>query len=217
MQINIGIEVEYLEICLKLDSFGIFIDRFEKSLKYLTDQEILRTSHSLRKLRDITDITTAQYDLEDFVNHIIPLFFRNSSLVSLWAIYESAIIVVADHLQRKNHKSQKLKKFRENERMSLLDRAYDYFQQVLKVKLYSDDHQERLDQIRVLRNAIAHCNGRLEDVGEDNKKKFKEWMKQNIGINIYHGDLLISESFLRKTYLIVKKSLCDLIKCVSSQ
>lgn len=216
MEVNVGIGFKYLEILLELYAFEKFLNMLEKGLKYLTDQEALKTSSILRKLRDNNDIQIEKYDFTELVNHTMPRFFRNPALVSLWAIYESAIILIASCLQQQKKKSPKLKNYKKKEKMNFLDRANKYFNQVLKVKLYPDDHEEHLKKLMVLRHAIAHCNGRLEDVKGKGRNQIKKWVDTEIGIEIYHGDLLISESFLREIHLIVKGSLSDLIKRVNS-
>ena len=159
-----------------------------------------------------------EHDFKGFVNHIIPLFFRNPALVSLWAIYESSVIEIADHLNDQKRNSKKMKNYRKKEReLSFLDRSFDYFQNILKVDLCSNSVFKKLDKVIVLRNVIAHCNGNLENVRENNRNTIIEWVKEDIDIDIYQGDLLISERFLKENYLIVKNSLCDLINRVSSK
>ena len=213
MEINIGIEFKYVVILLELEAFGKFLDRLEKGLKYLSDQEELRNSSSLRNLYDLNDIQNSNYDLTELVEHILPRFFRNPALISLYAIYESSVNIIADYLRQKLDESlPRLKNYEKNKRMNFLHRANKYFHDVLKIPLYSNGYEEDLERLRVLTNAIAHCNGRLEEVKTMERKTIQKWEKDKIGISIYQGDLLISEGFLRKTYLIVKDSLSDLIK-----
>lgn len=213
MEINIGIEIKYIEILLELDAFDRFLYSLEKSLKYLTDQEALRVDNNIRRLKDLTDIQIRRYNHTNLIHNILPRFFRNPALVSLYAIYESGVTGIASHLQQRSRKNLKLKDIRGG---GFLDQANKYFKYVLEVPLYSDNFTwKHLKMLMVLRHTIAHCNGRLEAVNEKHREKIKKWEKQNIGINIHHGDLIISENFLRETYLIVKESLCDLIKRVN--
>ncbi|MBW1676625.1 MAG: hypothetical protein JRJ79_08465 [Deltaproteobacteria bacterium] len=218
MRINIGIEFEYLLIYLELKAFKEFLDRLEKGLEYITKQETLYSPSIIHGLTDPNDIQIAENEHKEFINRIMPRFFRNPALVSLWAIYESSVNKIADHLHQKlSEDLPQLKNYLKNRKMNFLHRANKYFHDVLKIPLYSNGHEDHLERLMVLRHAIAHCNGRLEEVkNKKRQRKIREWVKGNIGISIYHGDLIISESFLREIFLIIEESLHFLIKSANS-
>jgi hypothetical protein len=63
-----------------------------------------------------------------------------------------------------------------------------------------------------IRNAIAHANGHLELVREGKRKQIKRWIEQDIGIEEYYGDIIVSGAFVRETYEIIKGELESLIE-----
>ena len=93
------------------------------------------------------------------------------------------------------------------------DRAKKYYQHILMFELPQNDQSwERLKILADLRHAITHANGRLSMVKESRRKKIREWMERDIGIEDYYGDIIVSQSFVRETFDIVKDSLEDLLK-----
>ena len=82
----------------------------------------------------------------------------------------------------------------------------------MKVPLCSDRRSyERLEMLEVLRHAIAHCNGRLDKVKGKKRNKIMIWVNAGVGISIEDGNVLISETFLRETYSVVKELLQNMI------
>ena len=59
-----------------------------------------------------------------------------------------------------------------------------------------------------VRNAIVHANGHLERV---QGKNIRTWIEQDIGIEDYYGEIIVTESFVNDTYYVVKGHLEDLI------
>jgi hypothetical protein len=71
--------------------------------------------------------------------------------------------------------------------------------------------------IRVLRNAIAHCNGRLDAISnEKDLRKIKKWGKANIGIKVYDS-IVLSDAYLKDSYKIINDALRDLLKRVRTK
>ena len=209
MKINIGIRYGHLIILLELEAFEKYINRLERVMKYLCDQEPLRTSHILRRLQDPIDKDLEENALSEFQVNIIPRFFRNPALVSLYAIWETAVIEIASDLRQLKREPTQLADIKKG---SLLDKSKKYFNEVLKVSLCSDSRSlEQLEMLGVIRNAIAHCNGRLEKVKPKNKKKIEDWISSDIGVSETEGDLLISKTFLKNNYRVVKDTVHSLI------
>jgi hypothetical protein len=97
-------------------------------------------------------------------------------------------------------------------RGNILNRAYKYFDYVLKFPLFNDINvKNRLEMIRVLRNALAHGNGRLNAISNENDlKKIKKWGKDNIGITVY-DNVVLSDTFLKNSHKIINDALMDLL------
>lgn len=147
---------------------------------------------------------------DNYVEFRLPRILYNPFLVSLYTVYESAVTEVARLIQEKKGQEISLDDIRGSD---FPDRAKKYYQHILMFELPQNDQSwERLKILADLRHAITHANGRLSMVKESRRKKIREWMERDIGIEDYYGDIIVSQSFVRETFDIVKDSLEDLLK-----
>ena len=209
MKINMGVGYGHLIVFLELDAFAEYRVRLEEIIKYLHDQEPLRTSHTLRRLQDLTDKTIEEHALREMRDSIIPRFFRNPAVVSLYAIFEAAVTEIApDPKELENIKIR-------GKRASLLKRAKKYFNDTVKISFCSDTRSyHQLEMLEVLRHAVAHCNGRLDKVKPKDREKIRSWMTPEIGVE-EGGNFLISDVFLKDTYRVVKDTIYGLVSQVN--
>ena len=138
----------------------------------------------------------------------LSLFFRGPFLVSLYAVYESVVIEIADLIRDKQ--SQQINDLKGN----FLDRAKKYYKH-MQFKLYSNDRAwQRIKMLSDLRNAFAHANGRVDRLKSNLKKKIECWdQQQNIGISITPFDHVKCEAdIVADIFGAVRDSLEDLIK-----
>jgi hypothetical protein len=130
-------------------------------------------------------------------------------LVSLYAIYESAVTEIASLIQKQKSITISINDLRND----FLDRAKKYFKNILYFELCPVKIVwQRIAMLSVLRNAIAHANGRIEMLKPEIKRKIISWEKQKVGISLIDGFVIIEESFLRNTLELVSASLNDLIE-----
>ena len=192
------------------------MDTLERQLLFLEGQARAQTDDLLQENKfemDEFDRAAEFQNLYERIEHQLPRFFRNSFLVSLWAVYESAIIEIANYLRDQKGRTLGISDIRGN----FLDQAKKYFDHVLEFPLCADNQVwERLKMLNVLRNAIAHSNGRMTAIQKESRKKIEGWERSNTGILSYYGDIMVSEDFLRETYLTVNKALNDLLQRVRS-
>ena len=111
--------------------------------------------------------------------------FRSTVLVILWAIFESAARQVAEALRVKRGLALKVKDIHGKDE---LDRLNKYFKNVLQFSLVTGDEElNRLDALRILRNAISHSNSRVDEDFQDKKKedwtKIKRWAVARTGLS----------------------------------
>ena len=152
---------------------------------------------------DRWDIPRQEYDYR--VEVMLPRILRNPILVTLFAVYESAVTTVAELVQKEKRQAGSLN----NTRGNFLDRAEKYYRRDLQFDLSADDERwERLIVLSRLRNAIAHTNGRWEAIEEKARCRL---LKQE-GVEEYLGFVIVSETFLRETVAMVKGELEDLLK-----
>ncbi len=141
------------------------------------------------------------------IDFVLPRVLRVPFLVALFAVYETAVIEVASHIQKKRGGQIS----RDDFKGDLLNRAKKYYKRVLQFELSSNNKRwERLTVLAGLRNAIAHTNGRLDMIEEQNRKKMEKILKLD-GVKDELGFVIVSGAFLRETFTLVKDDLEDLV------
>jgi hypothetical protein len=147
---------------------------------------------------------------DDYVEFRLPRIVYYPFLVSLYVVYESAVTEIASLVQEKSGTDESLANTKGKD---FLDRANKFFRITLKYELsQSNQTWERMRILTEIRNAIAHANGHLELVRKGKREQIKKWIDQDIGIEDYYGDIIISGEFVRKTYEMVKGDLESLIE-----
>jgi hypothetical protein len=98
-----------------------------------------------------------QEGLEDLIEVALPRLFRGPFLISLYAVYESCVTEISGLIQKKKGIHISINDLKGD----FLERAKKYFKDVLKFQVYSDSRSwDRITMLSVVRNAIAHANGR---------------------------------------------------------
>ena len=152
----------------------------------------------------------AQGVYDDYVEFRLPRIFYYPFLVSLYAVYESAVTEIASLIQEKNEQKNTLFDIKGKD---FLDRANKYFRITLKYELSQNNQTwKRMRVLTEIRHAIAHANGHLELVREGKRKQIRKWIEQDIGIEEYYGDIIVSGDFVRETYEMVQGELESLIE-----
>ena len=147
---------------------------------------------------------------DDYVEFRLPRILYYPFVVSLHSVYESAVTEIAYLIQEKNGKNESLVNIRGKD---FLDRANKYYRGAIGYELSQNNQSwERIRILAEIRHAIAHANGHLELVRELKRKRIKRWIKQDIGIEEYYGDIIISGDFVRETYEMVQGELESLIE-----
>jgi len=150
-----------------------------------------------------------QSNLDYIVEFLLPRSFRGPFLVSLYTVYESAVIEIAALIQKQKGIVISINDLRGD----FLDRAKKYFKDVIDYQLYTNKLTwDRITILSVLRNAIAHANGRIEMLNKGTKQKITNWEKQKVGISSMSGFVVLEEGFLRDTLGLVSESLNDLVE-----
>ena len=70
----------------------------------------------------------------------------------------------------------------------------------------------------LLRNAIAHGNGRLDNIkNPENRKTILEWENENTEITTAGGNIVCSPDFIKKTYSVVFEFLQNITERVKEE
>jgi hypothetical protein len=130
---------------------------------------------------DPAEVDLAFQEIRDMREFVLPRFVRGPFVVSLWACFESGVNAVAWKMHDELNALSKLNDRRER---SFLERARHYFQEVLDLPLEPDHARyERLVDLCVVRNALAHANGLREGMTP------KKWAQLEQALSRDKGEL----------------------------
>ena len=138
------------------------------------------------------------------VEFVLPRVLRGPFLVTLFAVYETAVTEIAKLIQKKKGIQISLDDLRDD----LLNRAKKYYGTVLDFKLTNGNpHWQRITLLSDLRNAVAHRNGRLDLI----PPRIEGKLLKVEGISKGYGYIMVDENFLRQTFTLVKEELEGLV------
>lgn len=212
----IKLDFRFLESQYEIGVLEDYLRVIEEHLDKLTKQEQEKFEAKIKNelyQNDDVERQEAYQQLYEYIEHLLPRFSRNPFLVTLWATFESAVVEIAKYLQEKKGLKLGISDIRGD---NFIKQAQRYFDNVLNFPLGLDAVTiKRLDMLRVLRNAIAHSNSRINAVRrEEDKNKITEWVKSKMGISLHNYTLIFSKHFLRETYVIMNQSLSALLERV---
>lgn len=210
---KINIDLRFAEVLYELNAVRQYITSFESQLPVIVKEEEEKTYNCLRQEQltlDDGEKNLIRQEFYDLTENVLPRYFRNTILVTLWSIFESAIIDIAKELQSEHQKSLSI----DDLKGDFLERTKKYFLHIVNFPLnVSGREWQSINMLKVLRNAIAHCNGRLENVTKDkDKKEIQKWEKENIGLTVeMMGNLMFSRGFVEDIFFCVNSFLSRLI------
>ena len=196
------IDFRFIQIEYELWAIGQFLDIVEPQIKFLTDQDPLRTFAKLRAgSYDDADIDFATQELRERKKYVIPRFMRGSFLVALWACYEAGITELAAYRQSEIGAKIDINELRAGD---FLSRARRYFDAVLSTSLdLIPERLSRLSDTYQVRNAFAHANGQQGAMSEKAWRRLEPALKR-LGIppdqSRGSGLVIPSETFLRQAF-----------------
>jgi hypothetical protein len=183
----------------------------EKQLEHLTLTEQVKLSEYRQKEHlspQDPEWDFSRQECDHKVEFLLPRFFWGSFIISLYAVYETSVIEIANLLQ----KNQKQEIGINDLKGDFLERAKKYYKSILKFELCSDaETWERIRMLSVVRHAIAHANGRVDMINDNTNRKIKTWKKKDVGLNIDFNYLIIDSKFANDTYKIINLSLIDMV------
>ena len=202
----IDIDFRLLELSTDLSTLEKHFELIEGEIergKEAAEREMHDKWHQL-KFKDEAEwslLGQDKYFQEEFV---LPRVFRNPFLITLFTVYETAVVEVANRIQKRLRIQLSL----DDLRGDLPSRAKKYYGNVLHFELtISNSHWQRIKLLCDLRNAIAHANGRVD--------MMRSGVKKNVlkidGVSEMFGYIIVDEVFLRDTFALVKEELEGLV------
>ena len=126
---KIHVDFRFIGLEHELLSLAKYREVFEEQLTFLKDQERVRLRARLTSAESEMDDAERQFASEQvdlLVEEILPRFFRGPYLIALWALFESAIIELADYLAKKKQLLLKLRDVRGRDPMDKWNKYYSH-------------------------------------------------------------------------------------------
>jgi hypothetical protein len=212
------IDFRFVELYHELYALKEYMDSVEAQLPDLIKKEEEKAYWTLRENgyeNDSIEAHDIQQRLYNLVDEVLPRYFWGPILVTLWAIFESAIIEIAKEI--KDQQKQKIGLSDING--DFLERTNKYFNHILKIQINTRDSLwQHLKIFYIIRNALAHANGRLENIkSKKDKMKIKKWADQDKRINTINGVLQFTPKFIKEAYSIIFKIINELTSQVKNK
>ncbi|BAH40769.1 MAG TPA: hypothetical protein DGD08_18190 [Gemmatimonas aurantiaca] len=196
-------------------ALGEYLDRLEAQLVTLRTSDEARTFAELSAeglLDDEESRTIAWQGLEERADRVYPRLLRGPFLVALWGCYEATILNVAESIATERKLSLQHRDIRGE---SAVARARKYFVDYLDIALDKDPIREmRINDLYVLRNALAHANGLVSANSDDGKRRIEAIVGRNPTIELNGGFIVPSAEYLRSAFDDVDSSARDLVQRV---
>jgi hypothetical protein len=194
---KIHVDFRFAELEYELWGLDKYRTLLEDQIAFLQEQETIRTRAELKSKGfgpGDGDYELSMQELYDLIKGIIPRFYRGPYLVALWGIFESGLEEISRYIAEKKGSSLRL---RDIKGKNPKDKWSKYFIHVLKYDLgFTSKTWNELEEIRTLRNVIAHSNGRISLSG-DYKAKIERWARDKRGIDIYYDFLILSDKYIQ--------------------
>jgi hypothetical protein len=207
-------DFRFIEIFHELYALEDYINSVELQLPQLIEKE-KEKAHQNRPTVDPIEWQQKENELYELIEDVLPRYFRNPIVVTLWAIFESAIIEIAKEIKDQLNIPITL----DDIKGDFLKRTNKYFNHIIKFPI--DVRGSLWQQFRkfyILRNAIAHGNGRLDNIkNPDDRKAILDWEKDNSGVATMGGNIVCSSDFIRQTLSTIFSFLEEITKGVKEK
>lgn len=207
------IDFRYVEVDHDLWALRHVLDVLEPTIARLGRDYEEQTLEALRQKdwdSDEVEVNLAWQEIRDMQEFGLPRFLRGPYALSLWACFESAVILVADTVRGEVGASSAL---RDDRRGSFPNRARAYFETVLGLPLELDTERfDRLVDHYQVRNALAHANGLKEGMSEEEWEALKHTISHHhLGMDVSKGAVVLSSDYLVRAHDDVDGSITDLV------
>lgn len=207
-----------------------YLKALEESVNYHQQQYPIRIKSELKKKGykcDDPEVDSASQEINAMVEHIFPRTFRNSFIVALWAVFESLIEkpdsvpeakteAIVNYLSKRNKMKLKSSDF-SGGFIKKIKKYFTYVSEVTGVNLnLSQEKWRKIEMLYVLRNAIVHGGGIMDNLKPDIKNKLREWGKQPGKFEIIWGEIVLTKESLEESYSLVNEIGLELIEKVKS-
>lgn len=207
-------DLRFAEMFYELYALENYIDSIESQLPVLIEKEKEKAYQNMPEY-DSIEWHQREQSLYALIEDVIPRYFRNPIVVTLWAIFESAIIEIAKEIKDQ----QGLPITLDDITGDFLERTNKYFNHIIKFPIdVRGSSWQHFRKFYLLRNAFAHGNGRLDNIKNQDKLKYKLGLdKENAEVMITDGNIICSPNFIKNTLRVVLDFLRNITEKVKEE
>lgn len=191
----------------------VYLDNLEEFIMHAGSQYQLRSQHLIEDRGDEIDEAAYMQEInfiEDVAQKEIPGYVRMSAIMLLWGMFEAMVVDVARYVAKKEGMSRQLSDMRGK---SFPWRARKYYERELQIdSLWKDKQCQEASTLKLIRDKIAHRNGKFWDVSESELEKFAKRISNVDGVDIKGSQLFISREYLNSSAMLV----FDMLKCLNN-
>lgn len=209
---KIDFDFRLLDVSMELHALEDLYELIEKQLEHLRHVEQATLSeyrHKEKLTPEEPEWDISRQECDHKVEFLLPRFFWGSFIISLYAVYETSVIEVANLLQKHQNQGISINDLKGE----FIPKSKKYYDKLLKFELCGDEKVwQRIKDFANVRHAIAHANGRIEMLTKENKNAITKLLKEKSGISTYHNYLIVDSSFAKESLQNVSLSLKSLVE-----
>jgi hypothetical protein len=211
-KMKIAVDLRLFDVSLEICLLEEYLELLERQIDQISKSERLRLDAHIEKERispDEPEWHSAMQDYHHRVDFVLPRLFRGPFLAPLYAVYESGVTEIARLIQEKQKQPISL----DDLKGDFLERAIKYYKHLLNFPLCADDKAwQRIKVLAVLRNAMAHANGRIEMLNYKAMENVRSYERRGIGVSIHSGYVVFDRRFLEETFALTRTALDDIVE-----
>jgi hypothetical protein len=150
------------------------------------------------------EVLTAQLQ-RHLIEGITPQAYRGAFLVALWSIYESAVVLVGENIQRLCPDCPSVPRA-----AGWLDKIVPYFATHLGFPMLppeSSDIEHELRMFQRVRHVLMHASGMKETTREKDWRRIEDYARGRTDITVEGNYLAVSDDFDRDRFDLIGRSL----------
>lgn len=175
-----------------------------------TKLETLGKDYDLGNDEDWGQYSAIKQEYDHEIEASLPRMIVNPFIVSAWSMYEASVSHLADLMREKRGAKLKLDDLRGGH---FSDKAKKYFDHVLNFTFETPGYRkEDLTHLILVRNAIAHYNGRVVGIkDETTRKNIMDGRVNGVTVDGFREYLVINYAFAMRMKQAVERHLRDLM------
>lgn len=201
-----------LQTTLDLWSLKDYVQMLSRELPRLVGREHKRLRREAARGDELEEYGSlvAAYELDAGVTTRLA---TGAAIVAIWATYEAGAMRCAERLaaaQKLKPDVRKAIRVGAGGKGTVAKKLKRYCAKVLHFELHPHIDWKRLDALYTFRNAIAHANGRIEDMEAQSGQHLRDCVDRYRGLSIEDGSLIVSLDFIARVFRFIETVLTDL-------